>query len=152
MALQQSTVYGARMSRLMCLLIATVLSLLSVAAPAAPVHKRPAPRWHGYGFLPGYQQPLNNALPLYAQKNGIRRWARSERRPWYIDPLLRVGWLHALFRPARLLWRPLQWRQLRPVLDADTDRAGLELRLIEPPCVLELVLSGDEPLIWSESP
>ena len=38
------------------------------------------------------------------------------------------------------------------MLDADTDRAGLELRLIEPPCVLELVLSGDEPLIWSEKP
>ena len=35
----------------------------------------------------------------------------------------------ALFRPARLLWRPLQWRQLRTVLDTDTDRAGLELRL-----------------------
>jgi hypothetical protein len=103
MALQQSTVYGTRMSRLVCLLIAAVLSLLSVAAPAAPVHKRPAPRWHGYGFLPGYQQPLNNALPLYAQKNGIRRWARSERRPWYIDPTPRYygydGYMHYFGRP-----------------------------------------------------
>jgi hypothetical protein len=37
----------------------------------------------------------------------------------------------ALFRPARLLRRPVQWRQLRPVLDADADRADLELRLIK---------------------
>jgi hypothetical protein len=37
-----------------CLSIAIILSLLSVAAPAEPVHKRPAPRWHSYGFLPGY--------------------------------------------------------------------------------------------------
>ena len=38
----------------------------------------------------------------------------------------------ALFRPAWLLRRSLQWRQLRPLLDADADRADLELRLIEP--------------------
>src|ERR687888_236357 len=87
------TVYGAHMSRLVILLTAIVLSLLSVAAPAAPVHKRPAPRWHGYGFLPGYQQPLNNSLPLYAQKNALRRLARQNRRPWYIDPVPQYyGW------------------------------------------------------------
>jgi hypothetical protein len=86
MAFPQPTVYGVAMSRLVCLSIALVLSLLSVAAPAAPVHKRPAPRWHGYGFLPGYQQPLNNSLPLYDQKDGTRRLANRERRPWYIDP------------------------------------------------------------------
>jgi len=76
-----------RMSRLVCLPIAVVLSLLSVVAPAAPLHKRPAPRWHGYGFLPGYHQPLNNTLPLYAQKNGVSRLARRNQRPWYIDPV-----------------------------------------------------------------
>jgi hypothetical protein len=86
MAFPQPTVYDALMSRLVCLSIAIVLSLLSVAAPAAPVHKRPKPSWHGYGFLPGYQQPLNNSLPLYDQKNGTRRLANRERRPWYIDP------------------------------------------------------------------
>jgi hypothetical protein len=32
--------------------IALVLSLLPAVAPAVPAHKRPAPRWHGYGFLP----------------------------------------------------------------------------------------------------
>ena len=36
----------------------------------------------------------------------------------------------ALCRPAWLLRRSLQWRHLRPLLDADTDRADLELRLI----------------------
>jgi hypothetical protein len=75
------------MSRVLSLSIAIVLSLLSVAASAAPVHKRPAPRWHGYGFLPGYHQPLSNSLPLYRQKDAVRRLARSERRPWYIDPV-----------------------------------------------------------------
>jgi hypothetical protein len=84
MAFQESSVYGALMSRIMCLSIAVVLSLASIAASAAPIHKRPAPRWHGYGFLPGYQQPPNNSQPLYAQK-GVGRSTR-ERRPWYIDP------------------------------------------------------------------
>ena len=87
MAFPQPTVYGVLMPRLVCLSIAIVLSLLSPAAPAAPVHQRAAPRWHGYGFLPGYQQPLNNNLPLYAQKDAMRRLASRERRPWYIDPV-----------------------------------------------------------------
>ena len=91
------------MPRLLCLSIAIVLSLLSVAAPAAPLHKRPAPHWHGYGFLPGYHQPLSNSLPLYAQKDAIRRLASHERRPWYIDPVPRYygydGNWHYLGRP-----------------------------------------------------
>lgn len=77
------------MSRLFTLSIAIVFSVWSAAAVAAPPHKRPAPRWHGYGFLPGYQQPLNNALPLYRQKNAMRRYAERNRRPWYIDPVPR---------------------------------------------------------------
>jgi hypothetical protein len=87
MAFPPPAVYVLSMSRIMCLSIAVVLSLLPVVAPAAPIHKRPASLWHGYGFLPGYHQPLNNSLPLYAQKNGTRRLARQERRPWYIDPV-----------------------------------------------------------------
>jgi hypothetical protein len=76
------------MSRSVCLSIAVVLSLLSLTAQAAPVHKRPAAsHWRGYGFLPGYQQPLSNSQPLYAQKDAIRRLARQNRRPWYIDPV-----------------------------------------------------------------
>jgi hypothetical protein len=86
MAIPQPTVYDVRMSRLMCLSIAVVLSLLSVVATAAPIHKRPAHHWHGYGFLPGYHQPLNNSLPLYDQEPAVLRTARRERRPWYIDP------------------------------------------------------------------
>jgi hypothetical protein len=86
MAFPQPTLYDVPMSRLLCLSITVVLSLLSVVALAAPAHKRPHQLWHGYGFLPGYQQPLSNSQPLYAQKDAMRRLARSEKRPWYIDP------------------------------------------------------------------
>jgi hypothetical protein len=76
------------MSRLVFLSIAIVLSLLPVVAPAAPAHNRLAPRWHGYGFLPGYHQPPNNSLPAYAQKASVSRMARRNQRPWYIDPIM----------------------------------------------------------------
>ena len=75
------------MSRAVCLSIAIVLSLPSVVVQAEPVHKRPAPRWHGYGFLPGYRQPPNNSLPAFAQKGSVSRMARRNQRPWYIDPV-----------------------------------------------------------------
>jgi hypothetical protein len=89
MAVPQPTVYGLPMSRLVSLSIAIAVSLSFVAAPAMSAQKRQAPRWHGYGFLPGYQQPLNNSLPLYAQKDALRRLASRERRHWYIDPVPR---------------------------------------------------------------
>jgi hypothetical protein len=77
------------MSRFICLSIAAVLSLSSVTADAAPVHKRPAKvlksSFKGYGFLPGYRQPLNNALPLYRQEASVLRNARRDKRHWYID-------------------------------------------------------------------
>jgi hypothetical protein len=63
------------------------LNRLPTVAPAAPAHNRPAPRWHGYGFLPGYHQPPNNSLPAYAQTASVLRMARHNRRPWYIDPI-----------------------------------------------------------------
>jgi hypothetical protein len=75
------------MSRFVFPLIAIVLSLLPVVAPAEPVHKRPAPRWHGYGFLPGYRQPPNNTIPPYAEKASASRMARRNQRHWYIDPV-----------------------------------------------------------------
>lgn len=79
------------MSRLVVLSIAIVLLLLPAVAPAASAKKRPAPRWQGYGFLPGYQQPPNNTLPAY--KDPALRLARKNRRPWYIDPVPRYyGW------------------------------------------------------------
>ena len=74
------------MNRFASLSIAIVLSLVAVVAQAGPLHKRPAPKWHGYGFLPGYHQPLSNSQPVYAQKDGLRRLARSNKRPWYIYP------------------------------------------------------------------
>jgi hypothetical protein len=74
------------MLRILCLSIAAVLSLSAVAS-AAPVHKRPAKVWKGYGFLPGYHQPLNNAAPLFRQSTAdLLRAPRRSRRPWYIDP------------------------------------------------------------------
>lgn len=87
MARLEPTVYGLLMSRLMCLFVAIVLSLLPAVASAASSQKRPKPVWKGYGFLPGYRQPLSNSIPLYKQKDAMRRLARNERRHWYIDPV-----------------------------------------------------------------
>ena len=75
------------MSRLLRLSF-SILLLSWASAIAAPAQKRAA-HWHGYRFLPGYQHPLNNSLPLYAQKDGAQRYARRSRRPWYIDPVPR---------------------------------------------------------------
>ena len=75
-------VYGEPMSRLMCLSIAVVLSLVSLATQAAPVQKRPKPVWHGYGFLPGYHQPPNNSLPIYASKGSIQGTPDFTPRYW----------------------------------------------------------------------
>jgi hypothetical protein len=84
MVFLQRTVYGVLMARFICLSIAAALSLLSIIAQAAPIHKRAVPRWHGYGFLPGYHQPPSNSQPLDAQKATL---AHRDRRPWYIDPV-----------------------------------------------------------------
>ena len=103
MVIPQPNAYGGLMSRALCLSLAVVLSLLSVVAQAAPVQKKPKPVWHGYGFLPGYHQPLSNSQPLYAQKDAVRRLARENRRPWYIDPTPRYygydGELHYVGQP-----------------------------------------------------
>jgi hypothetical protein len=86
--------YAAPMSRVLSLTLAIVLSLLSIAAEAAPLHKRPMRGWHGYGFLPGYHQPPSNSLPLFMQKDVARRYAQHHRegRPWYIDPVPQYYW------------------------------------------------------------
>jgi hypothetical protein len=90
------------MSRIMFLSIAVVLSLLSAAASAAPAHKRSAKIWKGYGFLPGYHQPLNNAAPLFKQEASVLRNARRDKRHWYIDPTPRYyGWDGELRYPGR---------------------------------------------------
>jgi hypothetical protein len=61
-------------------------------------------------------RPMSNSPPLVYRSN---------------PKLLRVRWRLALFRPAWLLRWSLQWRQVRPLLDADADRADLESRLIK---------------------
>lgn len=87
MASLHPTVYGLLMSRLMCLSVAIILSLLPAVASAASAQKHAKHVWRGYGFLPGYRQPLSNSIPLYKQKDAMRRLARNERRHWYIDPV-----------------------------------------------------------------
>ena len=61
------------MSRFISLSIVVVLSLAATAAMAAPRHKKQTLRPHSYGFLPGYQQPLNNAAPLFKQEAAVLR-------------------------------------------------------------------------------
>ena len=86
MVWRQPHVYGWPMSRFICRSVAIVLSLLCAAAVAAPVHKKHARDGHTYGFLPGYQQPLNNSAPLFKQEASVLRNARRHRRHWYIGP------------------------------------------------------------------
>jgi len=38
--------------------------------------------WHGYGFLPGYHQPPNNSLPVYASKGSIQGTPDFTPRYW----------------------------------------------------------------------
>ncbi|MGJ4959580.1 hypothetical protein ACQR1H_28345 [Bradyrhizobium sp. HKCCYLRH2015] len=74
------------MSRRFIVSIVMLLLLVPALATAAPSHKRKAHRWQGYGFLPGYKQPPNNSLPLYADKEAMRNGPpRGSRRHWYID-------------------------------------------------------------------
>jgi hypothetical protein len=74
------------MSRLTSLTLAVALALLPAVASAASHHKK-AHRAHGHGFLPGYVQPPNNAVPLFKQKLSRAQLALLRpRRPWYIDP------------------------------------------------------------------
>ncbi|MEH6950560.1 hypothetical protein V4R08_04320 [Nitrobacter sp. NHB1] len=87
------------MLRLLCLSMVIVMSLPSVAAEAAPRHKKHMHRSHNYGFLPGYRQPLNNAAPLFKQEPVVLRNARRARRHWYIDPNVQY-----------FNWRSGEWR------------------------------------------
>ena len=59
--------------------IAILVALLPALALAAPAHKRPPQKWHGYGFLPGYHQPPNNNVPVFGV-NGASRGPRYASR------------------------------------------------------------------------
>ena len=66
--------------------------------------------WHGYGYLPGYRPSLAeiNGLPVLGSD------PRREREWRYFDC---YGNAHYGWGAAGILSRPLQRRQLRPVLD-----------------------------------
>ncbi len=85
-------------SRPICLTVVLALSLLSTDAMAAG-KKQQAKRWQGYGFLPGYRQPLNNSVPLFMQKRADLKMAKRDQRLWYIDRT-----------PQYLDWRSGEWR------------------------------------------
>jgi hypothetical protein len=71
MAFERQADYVAAMLRLFSILIVILLSLLPAVTSAAPA-KRHANRWHGYGFLPGYQQPANNTVPVFGARGAAR--------------------------------------------------------------------------------
>jgi hypothetical protein len=83
MVFPQPIVYGVPMSRLLCLSIAVAVTLLSVAAQAAPPAKKAKPVWHGYGFLPGYHQPPSNSVPVYGAKGANRGTPDYTPSYWY---------------------------------------------------------------------
>lgn len=80
MASAPATDYCRSISRLVCLTATVILSPLPVVTNAAPIQKRPKPVWQGYGFLPGYRQPLSNSIQLYKQKHARPRLSRADQR------------------------------------------------------------------------
>jgi hypothetical protein len=75
-----ASTWSIRMKRIVLLGIAMAAS---VALSAASVHGKPfvTHRWHGYGFLPGYHQPPNNAAPVY----GVNRSAPAYTPGYWYD-------------------------------------------------------------------
>jgi hypothetical protein len=70
-------------------------------AVVAPAHNRPAPRWHGYGFLPGY---LNHRITAFQRPESVGFAHGVPQRAFLVyrsnPKLLRVRWRLALFRLA----------------------------------------------------
>ena len=69
------------MSRAFSVSAAILLALLPAMTPgaaapktsgAAPPKRHIVVHWHGYGFLPGYHQPPNNAVPVFGAKGAAR--------------------------------------------------------------------------------
>ena len=64
--------------------IAACLSMPANALAASPHASRHVVRhWHGYGFLPGYQQPPNNSVPMYRSRESIRGTPNIAPSYWY---------------------------------------------------------------------
>src|ERR1700743_933376 len=109
------------MPRILSIVIALLLALPAVTS-AAPAQRRHAYHWHGYGFLPGYHQPPNNTVPIYGRKGTVT--GETDYSPQY---LCYDGDWH-YFGRAGSRPRPLQRRQLRPMLELDADRPGMAVR------------------------
>ena len=71
------------MSRISSVSSMLLLALLPAIAFGAPVHKRPASHWHGYGFLPGYHQPISNSIPIYGPRGASRGFPDYSPSYWY---------------------------------------------------------------------
>jgi hypothetical protein len=56
------------MLRTVSLSVVLLLSLLPAVTSGASAPKRHVAHWHGYGFLPGYRQPPNNAVPVFGPR------------------------------------------------------------------------------------
>src|SRR3569833_1838284 len=85
-ALARHPVYVAPMMRISFLSILILLALLPALALAAPAHKRPPQKWQGYGFLPGYRQPVTDSVPDYGVIKTAPGRPGTKRHHWYIDP------------------------------------------------------------------
>jgi len=74
------------MLRKFSLAIAVAASLAPPAiASAASAHgkRHVMHHWHGYGFLPGYHQPPNNSVPVYASKRSVHGTPDFAPSYWY---------------------------------------------------------------------
>ena len=70
-----------------------IFLLLPAVAFAGSAHgtRRVVHHWHGYGFLPGYHQPPNNSVPIYASKGSSHGAPDFAPRYWYGGGLYYFG-------------------------------------------------------------
>jgi hypothetical protein len=81
LAFERLTSYSELMLRISSLSIVVLLLLLPAATSGGPAQKRHVPRWHGYGFLPGYHQPPNNTVPVFGPKGAAT--GEPDYSPYY---------------------------------------------------------------------
>jgi hypothetical protein len=82
MAFERQADYVATMFRTVSVSIVILVSLLPIVTSAAPA-KRHAARWHGYGFLPGYRQPVNETVPVFGARGAARGGPDYTPSYWY---------------------------------------------------------------------
>jgi hypothetical protein len=59
------------------------IALPAIAFAASARAKRHVYHWHGYGFLPGYHQPPDNSVPIYASKGSVHGTPDFAPSYWY---------------------------------------------------------------------